>query len=78
MDLEGFVRMTERMVRTTCDYCEHIGDLDTADIETLCLKTDYHETYQCTRQKGHEGEHLACGFAQHKIVRWDICGEENG
>lgn len=37
----------------------------------LCLVTiSGLENYQCTRERGHLGNHVACGVTEHKIGEW--------
>lgn len=26
--------------------------------------------YICTREKGHDGEHVACGLGEHRVASW--------
>lgn len=35
---------------------------------TMCLSA--YDGYQCTRKRGHEGMHCACGGMRHPMVQW--------
>jgi dTDP-4-dehydrorhamnose 3,5-epimerase-like enzyme len=50
------------MDKKKCKYCINEG--------TLC--NDKFIGYKCTRKYGHKGEHVACGFNEHVIIKWKI------
>uniref|UniRef100_A0A6H2A6E3 Uncharacterized protein n=1 Tax=viral metagenome TaxID=1070528 RepID=A0A6H2A6E3_9ZZZZ len=52
------------MLEIKKDDCEFCADYDWCD--------DYEETmgWGCTRPKGHEGAHVACGITYHEIHTW--------
>lgn len=35
-----------------------------------CSSIDPETKMICTREKGHEGKHVACGVSKHKIAEW--------
>lgn len=71
--LAGHARMqavvTEQEIERAepvCRYCE------TETTPSLCLETE--KGLACTRPRGHEGEHAACGAGaevEHPILRWE-------
>jgi hypothetical protein len=51
---------------TWCDYCKD-------DDYPACKATNKHDKYefQCTRDEGHTGKHVACGITDHELEVWD-------
>lgn len=52
---------------TSCQACEPAYALDT----NYCGKLDETETQVCTRERGHNGNHIACGILTHGIKYWE-------
>ncbi len=49
-----------------CEYCVKL----TEDKRT-CEGIHKEKKYFCTRERGHEGEHVACGGLEHYIEAWN-------
>ena len=53
-----------------CELCGHDGDLC---VNVLREGEFCKLPWQCTREKGHDGRHAACGFdpGEHPYIEWD-------
>lgn len=58
-----------------CKYCTYDTDKGHADAVEICGE-ESPETFTCTREKGHDGKHVACGTIDHPILIWDGDSEE--
>lgn len=57
------VRQTER----ECGLCAPIDQ----DPDTVCEAVDPRtHYYRCSRVKGHDGDHVACGLTKHRLATW--------
>jgi len=55
--------MGDEVYYQTCKYCDE-GAQDEGCPEVT------KRGYKCTRKKGHDGKHVACGGLQHRIEEW--------
>lgn len=39
--------------------------------DSQCADPEGQFIYDCTREKGHEGPHIACGITVHQGAKWD-------
>lgn len=56
---------------STCKYCE------TNPLVSEGCPASHPEGYLCTREEGHEGDHVACGVSDHPIVIWSNDEEDD-
>lgn len=59
-----------------CEFCGHRMDVDVPGpkkhLHTHCYAQRKEDAYYfCTRFKGHEGKHVACGVAVHVHDEWE-------
>lgn len=61
----------ERKMSDYPEKCEHCKGVR----ETLCREK--RNSFVCTKQKGHPGDHFACGLRsdEHPIIAWDSTGK---
>ena len=55
----------------SCKWCDDVDP----DEGTECLDQLGVGMMGCTRPKGHDGPHVACGIIHHAICAWDDNGE---
>lgn len=57
-----------------CNICGYDPDTRTPPDHEFC--EEEFENFICTREKGHDGKHVACGTIDHPILIWDGDSEE--
>jgi hypothetical protein len=56
-----------------CKYCSDLWD----DAAACASVQPGRPHYDCTRNKGHQGDHVACGVVSHSIARWSETGSQS-
>lgn len=58
----------KRERKVECILCENS--------DNMCISENEDGVMECTRIKGHKGEHIACGPTMHDLKRWENEKEE--
>ncbi len=56
-------------VKPTLDVCEFCAPAENFTEDKLCPSSS-RRGFICTREKGHRGDHVACGTSEHMIDTW--------
>lgn len=61
----------EGIVGKESEVCEYCG------FETVCGAKSLDGNYECTREAGHDGEHIACTGEEHEVATWEDPTDKN-
>jgi hypothetical protein len=66
------VKRNGRLGGRPVEFCEHCDTSNHCEATIAVLRKPFALLQlSCTKEKGHKGEHVACGMTDHAIHRWD-------